>query len=137
MPMSRLLQSLLLTLVLILTSPVSGSTAHAAPAKEAALVAEPVPVGQRSDGLYAPQQQKSGQAVISEQQNCRLSLPRLHDYLPTTGPRPTSTDGRVPDYAKFNPYNLISHGWLRRQLTASHPHAQGRYYVYALRHILR
>lgn len=135
--MSRLLQSLLLTLVLILTSPVSGSTAHATPAKEAALVAEPVPVGQRSDGLYAPQQQKSGQAVISEQQNCRLSLPRLHDHLPTTGPRPTSTDGRVPDYAKFNPYNLISHGWLRRQLTASHPHAQGRYYVYALRHILR
>ena len=52
--MSRLLQSLLLTLVLILTGPVSGSTAHAAPAKEAALVAEPVPVGQRSDGLYAP-----------------------------------------------------------------------------------
>lgn len=135
--MSRLLQSLLLTLVLILTGPVSGSTAQAAPAKEKALVAEPVPVGERSDGLYAPQQQKSGQAVLSEQQNCRLSLPRLHDYLPTTGPRPTSADGRVPDYAKFNPYNLISHGWLRRQLTASHPHAQGRYYVYALRHILR
>lgn len=137
MPMSRLLQSLLLTLVLILTGPVSGSTAQAAPVKEKALVAEPVPVGEHSDGLYAPQQQKSGQAVLSEQQNCRLSLPRLHDYLPTTGPRPTSADGRVPDYAKFNPYNLISHGWLRRQLTASHPHAQGRYYVYALRHILR
>lgn len=135
--MSRLLQSLLLTLVLILTGPVSGSMAQAAPAKEKALVAEPVPVGERSDGLYAPQQQKSGQAVLSEQQNCRLSLPRLHDYLPTTGPRPTSADGRVPDYAKFNPYNLISHGWLRRQLTASHPHVQGRYYVYALRHILR
>lgn len=135
--MSRLLQSLLLTLVLILTGPVSGSTPQAAPAKEKALVVEPVPVGERSDGLYAPQQQKSGQAVLSEQQNCRLSLPRLHDYLPTTGPRPTSADGRVPDYAKFNPYNLISHGWLRRQLTASHPHAQGRYYVYVLRHILR
>ena len=135
--MSRLLQSLLLTLVLILTGHVSGSTAQAAPAKEKALVAEPVPVGERSDGLYAPQQQKSGQAVLSEQQNCRLSLPRLHDYLPTTGPRPTSADGRVPDYAKFTPYNLISHGWLRRQLTASHPHVQGRYYVYALRHILR
>ncbi len=135
--MSRLLSSLLLTLMLMLAAPAAGSAAQAAPTKDTALAAEPVPVGQRSDGLHAPQQQKSSQAVIGEQQNSRLSLPRLHDYLPPTGPRPTSADGRVPDYAKFNPYNLISHGWLRRQLTASHPHVQGRYYVYALRHILR
>ena len=49
-------------------------------------------------------------------------------------PRPTS---RIPDYYKFNPYNLLPYGWLRRLLKASHPHARADYYVYALRHILR
>ena len=44
---------------------------------------------------------------------------------------------RIPDYYKFNPYNLLPYGWLRRLLKASHPHARADYYVYALRHILR
>ena len=65
-----------------------------------------------------------------------VSVPR-HDYEPAPQshqPRPTS---RIPDYYKFNPYNLLPYGWLRRLLKASHPHARADYYVYALRHILR
>lgn len=92
---------------------------------------------ERKDRLWVPNRDDTHQAAVSGRQTCRIGAPRLYDYTSTPGPRPTHSTGHIPYYAKFNPYNQLHYGWLRRQLTASHPHARADYYVYALRHIIR
>ena len=95
-----------------------------------------VPSHERRDRLWGADSPSCDRAALLPQ-HARFGVAPRHDYEPAPQshqPRPTS---RIPDYYKFNPYNLLPYGWLRRLLKASHPHARADYYVYALRHILR
>ena len=90
----------------------------------------------RRDRLWGADSPSCDRAALLPQ-HARFGAAPRYDYEPAPQshqPRPTS---RIPDYYKFNPYNLLPYGWLRRLLKASHPHARADYYVYALRHILR
>lgn len=133
--MKQTLRLLLLLMALLLAS-VSGFAETVDSAVACDDVTHCVPSQERRDRLWGSDSPSCDRAALLPQ-HARFGAAPRHDYEPAPQshqPRPTS---RIPDYYKFNPYNILPYGWLRRLLKASHPHARADYYVYALRHILR
>lgn len=133
--MKQTLRLLLLLMALLLAS-VSGFAETVDSAVACNDVTHCVPSHERRDRLWGADSPSCDRAALLPQ-HARFGAAPRHDYEPAPQshqPRPTS---RIPDYYKFNPYNLLPYGWRRRLLKASHPHARADYYVYALRHILR
>lgn len=97
-----------------------------------------LPTRDRSDHLWGWQERRTDHAaLVDTSTGSRLHTPRAEHYAPTPVAKLLRTVGRISYYLKFNPYSLITPGWRRRLLHATHPYALVRYYVIALRHIIR
>lgn len=132
----KMLRLLLLVMALVF----AGVTESWAASKDEAAQCQTIPLQgpcrDSSDRLWGNDQPSCSQVALQPQSQRYVSSPR-YDYEPVPQSHEHRLLSRIPDYAKFNPYNLITCSWLRRLLKASHPYARAGYYVYALRHIIR
>ncbi len=132
----KILRLLLLVMTLVFASVTESFAANKNVAAECHDVAHQGPCRDSSDRLWGNERPSCSQVALQPQPQRYVSSPR-YDYEPVPQSYEHRLLSRIPDYAKFNPYNLITCSWLRRLLKASHPYARAGYYVYALRHIIR
>lgn len=97
-----------------------------------------LPTRDRSDHLWGWQERRADHTALVDTSTGRcIHTPRAEHYTPTPLGQRLRTVGSSSYHIKFNPYRLITPGWRRRLLHATHPYALVRYYVIALRHIIR
>lgn len=110
-PMKQTLRLLLLLMALLLAS-ISGFAETVDSAVACDDVTHCVPSHERRDRLWGADSPSCDRAALLPQ-HARFGAAPRYDYEPAPQshqPRPTS---RIPDYYKFNPYNLLPYGWLR------------------------
>ncbi len=134
--MVKIFRLLFLVVTLVFTGVTYGSATPKNGEAECHVVPHQGPCRDSSDRLWGDEQ-PSCSLVALQPQAQRFGASPSYDYEPAPQSHEYRFISRIPDYAKFNPYNLITCSWLRRLLKASHPYARVGYYIYALRHIIR